>query len=553
MDGVNSSSKIQKDDASTSTGGGQMAAQPQPKPKPVLVQSANAAPPFLSKTYDMVDDPATDAVVSWSSANNSFIVWNPPEFARDVLPKYFKHNNLSSFVRQLNTYVPTKWSRKGEVRKDSRSNGDHDMVTKGMGCILLWHLRTVSVAFCLSHDPAQFELLFVTLYLLLRLDQCKRFPDKGFRKVDSDRWEFANEGFLRGQKDLLLNISRRKPAQGHGHQQTQQAHGQSSSGGACVEVGEFGLEKEVERLKRDKNVLLQELVRLRQQQQSTDNQMQTMAQRLHGMEQWQPQMMSFLAKAVQSPGFLAQFIQQKNESNRHKTEANKKRRLKQDGIVDNEHSAASDGQIVKYQPLTNDAKAMLRQIVKGDTSTRLDSINNYHDNFLVGDGLSSSSGLDGGKSSSHASGVTLQEVPPTSGISVDRPSNAISEIQSSPCTTSSEKITTTQSTDLSALVGGEKVPSISIPQTNTIMPELSQIPEMVQQSVVDIPTEDCVESETGNGGFIDPICLVPLELDDIAPDPDIDALVDSSSFWDDLIVQGPVPEDIESISMDDKS
>ncbi|NP_001314154.1 heat shock factor protein HSF8-like [Gossypium hirsutum] len=479
MDGVNSSSNIQKDDASTSTGGAQTAAQPQPKPKPVVVQSANAPPPFLSKTYDMVDDPATDAVVSWSSANNSFIVWNPPEFARDVLPKYFKHNNFSSFVRQLNTY--------------------------------------------------------------------------GFRKVDSDRWEFANEGFLRGQKDLLLNISRRKSAQGHGHQQTQQAHGQSSSGGACVEVGEFGLEEEVEALKRDKNVLMQELVRLRQQQQSTDNQMQTMARQLHGMEQWQLQMMSFLAKAVQSPGVLAQFMQQKNESNRHITEANKKRRLKQDGIVDNEHSAASDGQIVKYQPLTNDAKAMLRQIVKGDTSTRLDSINNYHDNFLVGDGLSSSSGLDGGKSSSHASGMTLQEVPPTSGISVGRLSSAISEIQSSPCTTSSEKITTTQSTDSSALVGGEKVPSISIPQTNTIMPELSQIPEIVPESVVDIPTEDCVESETGNGGFIDPICLVPLELDDIAPDPDIDALLDSSSFWDDLIVQGPVPEDIETISMDDKS
>lgn len=74
-------------------------------PQPLEASLETGPPPFLSKTYDFVDDPNTNEIVSWSRGDNSFIVWDPHIFAMNLLPKYFKHNNFSSFVRQLNTYV----------------------------------------------------------------------------------------------------------------------------------------------------------------------------------------------------------------------------------------------------------------------------------------------------------------------------------------------------------------------------------------------------------------------------------------------------------------
>jgi len=74
-------------------------------PKPVEGLHEMGPPPFLKKTFEMVEDPRTDPVVSWSQTRDSFVVWDSQEFSKTLLPKYFKHSNFSSFIRQLNTYV----------------------------------------------------------------------------------------------------------------------------------------------------------------------------------------------------------------------------------------------------------------------------------------------------------------------------------------------------------------------------------------------------------------------------------------------------------------
>ncbi|XP_033830649.1 heat shock factor protein-like isoform X1 [Periophthalmus magnuspinnatus] len=61
-------------------------------------------PAFLTKLWTLVEDPQTDSLIRWSPSGTSFHVFDQGRFSKEVLPKFFKHNNMASFIRQLNMY-----------------------------------------------------------------------------------------------------------------------------------------------------------------------------------------------------------------------------------------------------------------------------------------------------------------------------------------------------------------------------------------------------------------------------------------------------------------
>lgn len=237
--------------------------------------------PFLIKTYDMVDDSSTDEIVSWSVNKTSFVVWNPPEFSRVLLPAYFKHNNFSSFIRQLNTY--------------------------------------------------------------------------GFRKIDPEKWEFANEDFIKDQKHLLKNIHRRKPIHSHSHPQ-----------GSAVDPERASLDEEIDRLSREKAALEANVLRSKQQSSAAKFQFEDLTQRVNNMDLRQRKLATFFEKAFENPTF-AEILARKIES-LDLLAYNKKRRLPQvdhsqqvmeNSFVDSQSCPRTESGNVFHQDFSNKLKLEL--------------------------------------------------------------------------------------------------------------------------------------------------------------------------------------------------
>ena len=59
---------------------------------------------FLLQLYKILEKEEYKNIIHWGDNGKYFIIENIHDFTENILPKYYNHNNYSSFVRQLNMY-----------------------------------------------------------------------------------------------------------------------------------------------------------------------------------------------------------------------------------------------------------------------------------------------------------------------------------------------------------------------------------------------------------------------------------------------------------------
>ena len=83
-----------------------------------MIRKSGIAPAaFLEKLYDIMENVSLAPYICWQPDGLSFLIRDVQAVSEFVLPYYFKHNNIQSFVRQLKMYNITKTRHDSNYRE----------------------------------------------------------------------------------------------------------------------------------------------------------------------------------------------------------------------------------------------------------------------------------------------------------------------------------------------------------------------------------------------------------------------------------------------------
>ncbi|XP_010474381.1 PREDICTED: heat stress transcription factor A-4a-like [Camelina sativa] len=72
--------------------------------------------PFYIRVYEVVNDPSSDSIISWSKSYDSFIIWNVREFRRKIMPTCVEFGrSFSWFLSKLRSYGFKKFTGPGQL------------------------------------------------------------------------------------------------------------------------------------------------------------------------------------------------------------------------------------------------------------------------------------------------------------------------------------------------------------------------------------------------------------------------------------------------------
>ena len=139
---------------------------------------------------------------------------------------------------------------------------------------------------------------------------------QGFQKSSPDRWEFTHPNFRSDRPDLLTQVPRRRTNKSDHHPRTEVppacpqlpllwSHVKMSwHPDLCCDVQGTALTNmalEMDALKRDREVIVKEVLTLRKQQQTHQQETDMLHTRLNQTEQLHQQLLKALTSAVQDP------------------------------------------------------------------------------------------------------------------------------------------------------------------------------------------------------------------------------------------------------------
>uniref|UniRef100_A0AAY4ESC2 HSF-type DNA-binding domain-containing protein n=1 Tax=Denticeps clupeoides TaxID=299321 RepID=A0AAY4ESC2_9TELE len=199
-----------------------------------MKQSCNV-PAFLTKLWTLVEDGDTNEFICWSQEGNSFLVLDEQRFAKEILPKFFKHNNMASFVRQLNMYGFRKVMHidMGVVKqeRDGPIEFQHPYFKHGQDDLLEHIKRKVSAARPEENKIRQDDLSKILASVQnvhgkqetmdSRLATLKRENESLWREISDLRQKHSNQQkvikeliqfiFTLVQNNRMLNLKRKRP------------------------------------------------------------------------------------------------------------------------------------------------------------------------------------------------------------------------------------------------------------------------------------------------------------------------------------------------------